>query len=190
MDISEINKRFYGVQEGLISGQNDRTEELNVRILERFEPTQQLKPNFDPRPVPTKYSLFPIFDRRTPSNVQFNNYLDYNPEQSFNPGNDKGPVDGFINHVDVETELRNQTRKINRDDIGLEYIPSTNSDLYISQKLEGSQQMVEERELLFKKFDFSNYIHPNIVNREDIGKEYFYNHTRTQLRGSAPMYNS
>jgi len=188
MDISEINKRLYGVQEGLISGQNDRTDELNERILERFQPTQQLKPNFDPRPVPTKYSLFPVIDRRTPSDVKFSNYLEYSPEKIFNPGNDKGPVIGFINNVDVETELRNQTRKINRDEIGLKYTPSLDSDLYIPQTLGGSQEMTEERELLFKQFDFSGYIHPNLLNNDKIGGEQFYNHTRTQLRSSQPLY--
>ena len=37
--------------------------ELNVRLNQRNIPTQNLKPNFDFRPQPTKYTDFQMIDR-------------------------------------------------------------------------------------------------------------------------------
>ena len=46
------------LQTGILVGSNDRVEELNSRILNRTNMENNLKPNFDPRPLQTKYSMF------------------------------------------------------------------------------------------------------------------------------------
>lgn len=56
------NNKIYGVVEGVFYGQNERTDELNNRIIERNYPDIPLKPNYDPRPISTKYSHFPMID--------------------------------------------------------------------------------------------------------------------------------
>lgn len=43
----------------------DRVDELNERMARRLEPNANMTPNFDPRPVSTKYALFGIVDQRT-----------------------------------------------------------------------------------------------------------------------------
>ena len=184
MNQNQLNNLLYGVQQGLLNGQLERTEELNTRILDRIKTETPLQPNFDPRPVPTKYSHFPIIDRVTPAQVPIEKYLDYYPELVFNPGNSKAPVSGFINNVSVESILRNQTTKLNHDQVGTNYVPSLKSDLYITQRVGGSQQMDPERELLFRNFQFDGFLHPNLMTNSNVGKELFSNHTRTQLRGS------
>ena len=70
MDNQSIDEqRIMGLPKGLELKQFERTDELNLRLLERNEPQYPLAPNFTPRPVLTKYSLFPILDARMPCNV-------------------------------------------------------------------------------------------------------------------------
>jgi hypothetical protein len=178
------NKPLYGVQYGISIGQNERVDELNERILERSFPDMQLQPNFDPRPVSTKYSLFPIIDMKTTSSVRKLPYLDYHVEVGFNPGNSRGPVSGYINNVDTENELRNQNIKLYKGDLGTKYIPSLESDLYnVNIQSEPNNKLEEQHPYLFKKpiLDQSSQ---NFVLSDKIGKDVFYNHTRTQLRNT------
>ena len=62
------NERMNGVPEYLYYGQNERVDELNNRIKERQFPDSPLEPMINPRSVPTKYSLFPIINRRKSMN--------------------------------------------------------------------------------------------------------------------------
>ena len=55
-----------GAAQGVQYGQNERVDELNDRMAQRHFPDMSLEPNYDCRPVPTKYSHFPIVNRRTP----------------------------------------------------------------------------------------------------------------------------
>ena len=43
---------------------NDRLNGINTRMYERNVPSQTLQPQFSIRPVPTKYDMMSIFDRR------------------------------------------------------------------------------------------------------------------------------
>ena len=52
---------------------NDRDNELNRRLMERNIPSAPLQPQFSQRPVPTKYALLPILDRRAPAKVPLDN---------------------------------------------------------------------------------------------------------------------
>ena len=54
---SHINQTsgVIGIPTGISYGQNERVDELNSRLFDRNHPDQSLKPNFDFRPVSTKY---------------------------------------------------------------------------------------------------------------------------------------
>lgn len=184
MNITDTDK-LYGVTEGVSYGQFDRTGELNDRIGSRHFPDAHLQPNIDFRPVPTKYSRFPIIDRKTPANISINHYLDHFVELNFNPGNDRGPVYGYINNVDKEMQLRNQFFALQKGGNKGTYIPSSTSDLYNSTMIVANGQYENTggtHSLLFSRPDLNGLMHPNVANK-NIGKDRFFNHTRTQLRG-------
>ena len=172
---------IYGVHSGVQIGQQDRTDELNNRIAERYFPDTQLQPNFDPRPVPTKYSLFPIVDRRTISTQRVLPNLEYYPEVIFNPGNARGPVSGVLNNIEIEATLRNMTTPLHKGDLGIKYIPSLHSELY-NATVNPNAVPNPEHALLFEKPIFENTIHPNL--QPNVGRDLFFNHTRTQLRNN------
>lgn len=184
MNITEPNK-LYGVPEGVYYGQFDRTGELNDRIGSRHFPDIHLQPNINFRPVPTKYAHFPIIDRRASATVPAKHYLDHNVEFNFNPGNDRGPVYGYINNVDKEMQLRNQYFALQKGGDKGTYIPSSTSDLYNSTVYVQKGQYENTggtHSLLFTRPDLNTPLHPNVANNS-IGKDRFFNHTRTQLRG-------
>ena len=51
MNLQEYNQPMYGVQEGILYGQNERVDELNERIMSRNTPDMTLAPNFDPHQI-------------------------------------------------------------------------------------------------------------------------------------------
>jgi hypothetical protein len=171
--------KIYGVPEGVSYGQNERVDELNTRISSRQFSDMPLQPNFNPRPVPTKYSVFPIINRRTPLKETALQYPEYNSYNNFNPGTARAPPSGFLNNVDAETILRNQAFTLQRADQNV-YVPSSNSDLYKVEVI--ARPSDQPCPLLFSNFSFENKVHPNLTNSK-IGGDTFSNHTRTQLRG-------
>jgi len=177
MNIND-NEKIHGLPEYLYYGQNERVDELNERIKSRQFPDSPLEPMLAPRSVPTKYSLFPIINRRKPMNEPFIPYLDYNIKQNFNPGTQNAPPSGYINNIDTETVLRNQNFALQKADQSI-YVPSSNSDLYkVSVVSKPGQQT---HPLLFEQPIFDSKLHPNISN-SNIGRDKLFNHTRTQLR--------
>jgi hypothetical protein len=181
MNIQQPQSNFYGVPQGVLYGQNERVDELNDRITARNTPDTPLKPNYDPRPVPTKYAHFPIINRRAPSHEPVINFLDHNVSAHFNPGNARAPPAGFSNQVDTETVLRNQFFAMQGGAGQHVYIPSSNSDLYKTTVV--SKPSEQPHPLLFQQEQFSKMQHPNLTNPA-VGRADFFNHTRTQLRGS------
>ena len=103
-----------------------RDNELNLRLNERNIPTQSLKPKFDFRPQPTKYTDFQIIDNDVESNVPLLNYS----KSGFNPGN-RGPTDEFFKKIDLESSLRNQIIPLQRNSQSV-YVPQLYSVLYIN----------------------------------------------------------
>jgi hypothetical protein len=178
MEYSTIDK-IYGVTEGVSYGQHERVDELNTRISSRQFSDQPLQPNYNPRPVPTKYALFPTINRRKEVKEMLMVYPEYNTYNNFNPGTAKAPPSGFINNVDTETILRNQAFALQKADQNV-YVPSSHSDLYKVEVV--SRPSEQPYPLLFNRFQFDDFQHPNNVNK-NIGKDVFSNHTRTQLRG-------
>ena len=131
MDLNDENNTIPHLPNYLSYGQNERVDELNARILERDVPDKTLAPNFSPRPVTTKYALFPMLDSRMPSTTPIEHNYNYSITTNFTPPlMKKGPVSGFINHVQIESDLRNQGAALQKGaDQGV-YVPSSDSDLY------------------------------------------------------------
>jgi hypothetical protein len=169
------------VHQGVQYKEDTHVNKLNSRLSDRQFGDSPLEPNFDMRPVPTKYSVFPIINRRKPVHEEKLEYINYNQSVNFSPVMSNGPVSGYMSNVDTETILRNQPFALQRG-IGQDvYVPSSNSDLY---KVTVVSRPSEQPHLgLFEPTVFSNRPHPN-VEHSTIGKEQFFNHTRTQLRNS------
>jgi len=177
MENTSENK-FYGVAEGVTYQHNERVDDLNNRIQDRQFPDQPLEPNYQFRPVPTKYSLFPITERRTPANESRIKYPEYNQYGNFNPGSDIAPINGFLRNVDTETVLRNQVFSLQNYPQNV-YIPTSNSDLYNVTVI--SRPSEQPYPLLFENPELEKNLHPNIES-SNIGKKIFFNPTRVQLR--------
>lgn len=181
MDIQDANKKVENLPQYLYHGQFARTDELNHRILERSVPDSPLPPNFTPRPVLSKYALFPMLDSRKPATVPIEPNYNYSLNTNFTPALMKnGPVSGFINNVQLESDLRNQNYALNRGNDQTTYVPSSNSDLYkVYIPSSPSDQPHPE---LFTPPVLNQQVHPNIQNAPQVGKDTFHNNTRVQLK--------
>ena len=174
------NNKIKGIPDGVMIGQMERTTELDERILERSFPSVELKPNYDPRPISTKYSLFPALSGRTPINTELKKYENYNVHQIFNPGNSKAPPNGFLQYVDNESYLRNQSIALQKGAEQSNYVPQSKSELFNDYPVVGRNE-IQPYPKLFEKRNFSNLRALN-NNLDYIGKDLFHNNTRTQLR--------
>jgi hypothetical protein len=169
--------------------QNERVEELNDRIYDRFHPdllqgqSNSLEVNYTPIGVSTKYALFPIVDRRRPESTiehKKSNLPAYSVSTQFNPGY-RGPVSGFQSNVDKETILRNQTFALQKDFAQTTFVPSSKSDLYNTYIV--SRPCEQPYPKLFDRSTFDQTVHPNVSQYPEVGNNRFHNATRTQLRG-------
>jgi hypothetical protein len=177
--------KIYGIPEGVSYGQNDRVDELNDRISARGVSDYALPSNFDPRPTQTRFTMFPALDSRRPVNTQIESNYDYAAETNFTPPiGGRGPVSGFLNHVDAESNLRNQFFALQKGAGQGVYIPSSKSDLYrvTVPHIPGEQT----HPLLFERTQFDSRLHPNIVSAPAVGKDVFNKYTRFQLRDLEP----
>lgn len=185
MNYAESTNSMYGVvPNGVVYyGQFDRLREINERVSNRNIPDHALPPNFDPRPVLTKYALFPMLDNRMPPTVPIESNLGYSLETDFTPPVMKtGPVSGYNNHVDTENQLRNQYFALQKGAPQGVYVPSSNSDLYKVEVV--SRPSVQPYPLLFSQTVLDQRPHPNMVASSQIGRDTFSNNTRTQLRNT------
>ena len=64
---------------------NDKLDIMNKKLYNRNISSNLLEPNFDPRPVSTKYAKMPILDPIIESTEPKNNYMIYNNYQTFFP---------------------------------------------------------------------------------------------------------
>jgi hypothetical protein len=175
------NSSIYGLTPGIYYGQHERNDELNNRMNERFFPDKPLEANFDPRPVPTKYAHFPIINRRTEAKEPIVHQSTHSLADNFYPGSRRAPSQGFIANVDIETKLRNQSFALQKGADQNVYIPSSKSDLYITSIV--SRPSVQPHPELFSRPQFVGRSVTNVENT-GIGKDTFFNHTRTQLRNT------
>lgn len=181
MDLDDSSRITNGLPNGVYIGQQDRTDELNHRILERTVPNEALAPNFSPRPVLSRYARFPMLDARMPAETPIKPNYDYSGETNFTPPVQRiAPVSGFINNVHTETILRGQERILEKNDDKTTYIPSSDSDLYKTYVT--STPSVQPYPDLFVTPTFSQELHPNVRNQPNLSNGTFHNFTRTQLR--------
>jgi hypothetical protein len=173
------SQKIYGIPEGILYGQFDRTDELNQRLTSRHYPDVPLQPNYDPRPVQTRYAHFPgMVNRAAKPYVPIIRHLDHVVELNFNPGSARAPPHGYLNNVDIETTLRNQAFALQHGaDQGV-YVPSSNSDLYKTTII--SRPGPQPHPQLFEKMHYQPRANP--VEGTKIGGDVFFNHTRIQLR--------
>jgi hypothetical protein len=178
--LSDVHQPIHGLVPGILYGQNERVDELNTRILDRVRPDAILAPNFDVRPVPTKYSRFPVIDRLTMPNVGIRAEPDYSVDR-FAPTQSRGPVSGFFTHVDDESGLRNQFFAIQSAPQAA-YIPDSKSDLYqVAMAPNMSRQEQQPYPKLFDQYQM-NVLAPTRNADPKIGSQMFGNNTRVQLR--------
>lgn len=165
---------------GVIYRQNERLDELNTRLGQRQFADKPLQPNYDPRPVPTKYSHFPIVDRRKAAPpTPLVNYLEYSSSNNFAPiVSHNGPVDTYFQNIDSESGLRNQFFALQKGADQAIYVPESSSDLYGFSAV-GRQEHQTHADLFLKQ-QFSQQ--PNVNVNPAIGSDRFLNHTRQQLR--------
>lgn len=156
---------------------SDIHRQTNQRIYSRNIPSQMLQPYIDARPVPTKYSYLPIVDPRRQLSVQAKQYPTFNVGQTFNPGNTQSPYSGFATNVNVESELRNQIYALQKCSQSV-YVPSSNSDLYVTPSYQPT--LMNPHELLFQESKFDSF-NPNPAPNV-CGTNLFYNTTRCQVK--------
>ena len=178
MDLHE-NTNITGAINGLWEGQHARLDELDARLVERQFPDRPLQPNFNTRPVPTKYAHFPILDRRVKPTVAIQQQDVYNPATNFSPATRNGPVNTYLANIDLETVLQNRHVSLQHGaDQGV-YVPSSKSDLYGFSAV-GRQEDMGDRSMIFEKQSLNTKV-SDVARR--IGQDRFHNNTRTQLRG-------
>ena len=179
MDLHNNNK-INGLNHYLLVGQHARVDELNNHIGDRHFPDVPLEPNFAPRSVSTKYSLFPIINRRTPEKEYALPYPTFNTN-NFYPGTQNGPSSGYFHNIQDENQLRNQHVKNQRGIPEHIHIPDSNSDLYKDYVV--SRPSDQPHPDLFYHPKYQTSQQKDILST-DIGKQNIFNHTRTQLRNS------
>jgi len=174
---------IHGLVSGVYYGQNARVDELNNRISARVQSDVPLTPNFDVRPVPTKYARFPLIDRMTLPKVAIRTPYEYSVSDNFASIQSRGPVDGYFSHVQDESILRNQIYALQKADQAV-YVPHSTSDLYKVSMASPSIQEPQPYPRLFESYSI-NVLAPVRNADPKIGFQRFLNNTRTQLRGGS-----
>lgn len=181
MEYIQHDNLLVGVHRGAWFGQNERTDELNQRIYSRNVSDVPLPPNFDPRPIATKQSVFPMIHSRREATEQIHPPIHFKSELHFGPAN-KNRVNAttYFSNIDVESKLRNQTAALQHGAVQGVYIPSSQSDLYNSSKMVAGRVEAQPFPHLFKR---EGRLHTHVPdNLASIGGNHFFNHTRNQLR--------
>jgi hypothetical protein len=157
-------------------------DDINHRMNNRNYSDIPLQPNYNPRPISTKYSHFPMYNGRKPTHESLLTYPSFQTTSNFYPGTQNAPVQGFTDNIDLETILRNQTTKLQHGAEQGVYIPSSDSDLYKVNLPKPSEIKAQPHPGLFKKENYEAKQNTNF--HPEIGNEIFFNHTRTQLRNT------
>jgi hypothetical protein len=175
--------KIYGVHEGIWYGQNERVDELNLRMQSRLTCDYSLSPNFTPRATPTRQTILPMLNHRVASNVPIKPNLVHHVELNFNSSTSRCPPLGYINNIDIETNLRNQNQVLQHGAGQGIYIPSSKSDLYNKPVITSSIIQPQPFPNISKVDRIVTQI-PDSFQRNQIGIDKFHNHTRVQLRKS------
>lgn len=150
--------------------------ELNLKINKRFFPSTSLQPNFDPRPLSTKYSLltYPLDNKYVKEDSEsLISYYNYDTKKIFYPGNAKAPVGYFLDNVDTESVLKNQFKSLTKND-GPKYVPNINSDLYNENKYENNKEP--------NIYKLPHKIRGTDNKKCNLAPNQFFNHTRYNVK--------
>ena len=162
--------------------EHNSIDDINKRMEKRNYADSPLQPNYDPRPVSTKYSHFPMLNGRKPANEPLIAFPNFQTNSNFYPGTYNGPVQGYSDNINLETILRNQTTKLQHGADHGTYIPSSSSSLYKVDMPLSSHKEPQPHQYLFTQYTFAPKENTN--SHSEIGNELFFNHTRTQLRNT------
>jgi len=177
---------MHGVVDGVQYGQFQRTEELNQRIRSRTTYDTPLRPNFEPRPMATKYILFPTMDIRPNTNTGFGNYVDHSPHTNMTSMTRRGPPNEKNYDIDVDTILRNHHFSNQPGASQNVFIPSSKSELYNTAPIiESIQSPAQPFPGMFEPISFATNSRTRNTQGTAIGADTFHNNTRTQMRESA-----
>lgn len=136
---------------------------MNEEIYKRNIPDKTLKPNYDYRPISTKYMDINKNEEKT---IIKEPKLKYNMSDKFNPGY-RGEVDRYFLLIDKESYIRNQNNKNKKYDSN-KYVPEMNSDLY-------------ENKMNYKK-EYSIYNSDKIQPSYNLAPNNFNNSTRYNVK--------
>ena len=164
----------------LYYGNNERLESINTSIYDRNLADYPLRPNFDLRSIPTRYSIQPVFDTRN-STVPIRHYNEYSLENDFAGVQSNAPVNGF--KVENESVLRNQFFALQHGADQSVYVPSSNSDLYNVRIASESHPDKQNFPDLFTRNTYTTSTN-NFIENSNIGRDKFNNNTRTQMRNT------
>lgn len=140
---------------------SQKNNEINSRLYERNLPsTEGLRPQYDPRPVPTKYVTMASID--PPNPIHQGLVPPFNVNKGFVPGS-RAPWSGFASNIGDDRK---------------KYTVDSNSDMYRHQ-LPHTDNLVQPFPNLFKDEQLTSSRTCSL----DVGKDLFNNSTRTQLRG-------
>lgn len=143
--------------------------ELNLRLQQRNIPDSHLKPLFDFRPTPTKYTLFNTVDESQKCSESLFTYPPYSPSSNFNPSQ-KGTTEFYLRSIDDESKLQNRFMALQKADQAV-YVPELSSSLY-------------EDSMAYQKnsYYYNNVDYGSRQPKYDLAPSKFYNHTRTNLK--------
>ena len=143
--------------------------ELNLRLQTRNIPSANLRPLFDFRPTPTKYSWFGSVEDTRQGHEPLFTYSKYDPTKVFNPSQ-KGSTDFYLNSIDQESRLQNRFMALQKADQAV-YVPELSSTLY-------------EDKMAYKKalYECENVNYESRKVKESLAPSQFFNHTRTNLK--------
>lgn len=189
MLLSEETSFIQGVHQTPIVAQQERTDDLNIRLRSRQFPDFALEPQYDFRPVSTKYQVLgtsnsPVFQTPAPKQT----YMEHNVAMNFNPATRNGPWKTYARNIDTETVLRNYAFGVDasrrlpiKTAVDTMYVPESNSDLYKDGTTVVERPSEQPYELLFARPAFDG-AHNRWNAQSKIGADRFNNSTRTQLK--------
>ena len=179
--VHEVDTPLYGVERGIVYGQFDRTVELDQRIAARQFSDQPLAPNFDPRPVSTKYAIMPILESRAAPTIAIEPTTPFQLESNFNPGTHRPPPNTYLKTIDTDSVLKNMTTSLQKGANQATYVPTPHSNLYKIQVPTNDRAPTHPG--LFTGYDVQTLKNTRTANFQSFNQQNtFNNHTRVYLR--------
>lgn len=184
---NQYDTKIYGLPNYLIAGQFERTDELNHRIRNRQFSDYPLQPQFGIQSISTRQTHFPIGIKATQietQNINLQNMMTpkYNPEKNFNPAS-RAPIDYYYSNISLENELIGITKPLQKGIQPNDYVPNSNSELYIIPLAKSSYEndttkhpyLIHLNERLQTKI-------PSTIKQRKFDSQRFNNFTKFELK--------